>query len=92
MVHSDNVPPKAPKDLKDAFYDDWKRKAVDSAKKRAVAQHVDYDTFKNMVSVAHLRAIGEKSRQAGADGAWNILKRYTEHRSLAFISISVHSM
>ena len=26
------------------------RQAIDSAKKRAVGQHVDYDTFKNMVS------------------------------------------
>ncbi len=26
--------------------------AVDAAKKRAVGQHVDYDTFKNMVRVA----------------------------------------
>ena len=30
---------------------------IDSAKKRAVAQRVDYDDFKNMVSVAHLRPI-----------------------------------
>ncbi len=31
--------------------------AIDAAKKRAVAQGVDYDTFKNMVSVAHLRPL-----------------------------------
>lgn len=31
--------------------------AVDAAKKRAVAQNVDYETFKNMVSVAHLRPL-----------------------------------
>ncbi len=40
-----------------AVLDDARRKAVDDAKKRAVAQNVDYDTFKNMVSVAHLRPI-----------------------------------
>lgn len=30
---------------------------VDAAKKRAVAQNVDYETFKNMVSVAHLKPL-----------------------------------
>jgi hypothetical protein len=33
------------------------QQAVDAAKKRAVAQGVDYETFKNMVAVAHLRPI-----------------------------------
>lgn len=31
--------------------------AIDAAKKRAVAQFCDYDTFKNLVAVAHLRPI-----------------------------------
>lgn len=43
------------------MYDDLKRKAVDSAKKRAVSQQVDYDTFKNMVLVAHLQPIQASS-------------------------------
>jgi hypothetical protein len=40
--------PKSSKELTNAIYDDWKRKAVDTAKKKAVSQAVDYDTFKNM--------------------------------------------
>jgi hypothetical protein len=67
MSRLGGAPPKVSKELKDAFYDDWKRQAVDSAKKRAVAQYADYDTFKNMVSVAHLKAIGEKSTRAGTN-------------------------
>lgn len=51
------VPPKLSKDLANAVYDDWKRKVIDDAKKRAVSQNVDYATFKNMVSVAHLKPI-----------------------------------
>lgn len=40
--------------------------AVDEAKKRAVAQHVDYETFKNMVLVAHLRPLhAPNHRQEG---------------------------
>lgn len=31
--------------------------AIDEAKKRAVGQHVDYETFKNMVLVAHLKPL-----------------------------------
>jgi len=54
---SDGKIPKTSKDLQNAIYDDFKRKVVDDAKKRAVAQHVDYETFKNMVSVAHLRPL-----------------------------------
>uniref|UniRef100_A0A7R9V6A5 Uncharacterized protein n=1 Tax=Chlamydomonas euryale TaxID=1486919 RepID=A0A7R9V6A5_9CHLO len=52
------APPKQSKELASAIYDDWKRQVVDEAKKRAVGQNVDYETFKNMVSVAHLRPIG----------------------------------
>jgi len=51
------LPKKIPRELSNAIYDDFKRKAVDDAKKRAVAQHEDYETFKNMVSVAHLLPI-----------------------------------
>ncbi|GAX81006.1 hypothetical protein CEUSTIGMA_g8441.t1 [Chlamydomonas eustigma] len=54
---SNSVPTKLSKDLANAVYDDWKRKVIDDAKKRAVSQNVDYDTFKNMVSVAHLQPI-----------------------------------
>eukprot|EP00892_Ulva_mutabilis_P010242 jgi/Ulvmu1/7590/UM038_0013.1 len=59
------VPPKVCEELKNAVYDDWKRQAVDSAKKRAVGQASDYEAFKNMVSVAHLRPIGAETRSNG---------------------------
>ena len=59
-------PPKRSKELENATYDDWKRQEVDSAKKRAVAQYVDYDTFKNMVLVAHLKPIGQGTVNVGA--------------------------
>ena len=59
------APPKVSDDFKHAVYDDWKRQAVDSAKKRAVAQVSDYDTFKNMVSVAHLQPIGAEKKSQG---------------------------
>lgn len=64
MVHNP-VPQKSSKELENAVYDDWKRKAVDAAKKRAVGQYVDYDTFKNMVLVAHLKPIGEQHHGSG---------------------------
>lgn len=66
MVHAQSAPPKQSEELQNAFYDDWKRQEVDAAKKRAVAQYVDYDTFKNMVSVAHLKPIGHASAAPGA--------------------------
>ncbi|KAF5833665.1 hypothetical protein DUNSADRAFT_9975 [Dunaliella salina] len=50
-------PPKSSKELSNAVYDDFKRKVIDAAKKRAVSQNVDYETFKNMVSVAHLKPL-----------------------------------
>jgi hypothetical protein len=37
------------KELCNAIYDDWKHDVVDNAKKRAVAQNVDYPTFANLV-------------------------------------------
>ncbi|QDZ18392.1 putative dynein attachment factor [Chloropicon primus] len=49
--------PKLSKELDNAIEDDRRYKQVDSAKKRAVAQRVDYDTFKNLVSVAHLKPL-----------------------------------
>jgi hypothetical protein len=52
---SDFAPPKVSKELANAVHDDWKRSVVDAAKHRAVAQMENYDGFKNMVSVAHLR-------------------------------------
>ncbi|GAQ83428.1 hypothetical protein KFL_001470250 [Klebsormidium nitens] len=48
---------KLSKELASAVQDDARRKAIDSAKKRAVSQHVDYETFQAMVSVAHLKPI-----------------------------------
>jgi Dynein attachment factor N-terminus len=36
-------------ELATAAADDAQRAAVDAAKKRAVAQHADYDTFRKMV-------------------------------------------
>lgn len=59
-------PPKRSKELENAVYDDWKRKAIDTAKKRAVAQYADYESFKNMVLTAHLKPIGEKREVEGA--------------------------
>eukprot|EP00798_Chlamydomonas_sp_ICE-L_P011935 gene11935-15044_t len=49
--------PKTSKELATAGYDDFKKQAIDAAKKRAVGQYVDYDTFKNMVAVAHLKPL-----------------------------------
>lgn len=43
-------PSKQIRELAEALVEDRKRQAVDAAKKRAVAQQVDYETFKNMVS------------------------------------------
>ncbi|XP_073388659.1 dynein axonemal assembly factor 19 homolog isoform X2 [Physcomitrium patens] len=51
---------KETKELRNAIHDDWKRKAIDSAKKRAAAAHVDYPTFANLVSVAHLKPVERK--------------------------------
>jgi hypothetical protein len=40
---------KESKELRTAIYDDWKRKAINDAKFRAVEQNVDYPTFANLV-------------------------------------------
>lgn len=58
-------PPTSSKDFQTPIYDEWKRKVVDEAKKRAVGQASDYETFKNLVSVAHLRPIGDPSCKKG---------------------------
>ena len=42
-------PSKQSRELAGAFVEDQRRQAIDAAKKRAVAQQVDYDAFKNMV-------------------------------------------
>ena len=55
MASSDTPPPKVSKELEHAAEDDWKRSVRDAAKHRAVAQMENYEGFKNMVSVAHLR-------------------------------------
>mmetsp|Transcript_6253 Transcript_6253/g.21466 ORF Transcript_6253/g.21466 Transcript_6253/m.21466 type:complete len:249 (+) Transcript_6253:192-938(+) len=66
--------PKTSKELSNAIYDDHLRNAIDAAKKRAVKQGCDYDTFKNMVSVAHLKPLQAKDERV-FDGkmqpAWN---------------------
>ena len=49
------APPKVSRELANASRDDWMRSVQDQAKHRAVRQMEGYDTFKNMVSVAHLR-------------------------------------
>lgn len=43
-------PIKVSKELAGAIAEEQKRQAIDTAKKKAVAQHADYDTFKKMVS------------------------------------------
>lgn len=65
VLSSPQLPPKQSKALENAVYDEWKRSAVDSAKKRAVAQLVGYDAFKDMVSVAHLKPLGDPSTKQG---------------------------
>lgn len=42
---------------------------MDAAKKRAVAQNVDYDAFKNMVAAAHLRPLHAPNVMAHG-GSW----------------------
>ena len=67
------APVKASRELARAVEDEAHRAQVDAAKKRAVGQLSDYDTFRNMVSVAHLRPLqaeGRADRAAGA-AAWN---------------------
>ena len=49
--------PKTSRELQSAIDDDKRKQAINDAKFRAVAQHEDYDTFKNMVSVAHLKPL-----------------------------------
>jgi hypothetical protein len=44
-------PEKVSKELSGALAEEQKRHAIDAAKKKAVAQHADYDTFKKMVGV-----------------------------------------
>nr|ADI46964.1 PR46bm [Volvox carteri f. nagariensis] len=66
-------PAKNSKELANAAWDDFKRKAIDEAKKRAVSQRVDYDTFKNMVLTAHLTPITAPNRRTNDRPApcWN---------------------
>jgi hypothetical protein len=44
-----NRPAKHSKELAGAIAEDSRRQAIDDAKKRAVSQHADYDTFKKLV-------------------------------------------
>ncbi|WIA44147.1 hypothetical protein OEZ86_010485 [Tetradesmus obliquus] len=69
-----NRPAKHSKELAGAIAEDSRRQAIDDAKKRAVSQHADYDTFKKLVSVAHLKPLHAPS--AGSQGnllpAWKM--------------------
>lgn len=60
-------PSKQSKELAGALAEDQKRQAVDAAKKRAVAQQVDYDTFKKMVSACVTDDVIFSSVVAGFD-------------------------
>jgi hypothetical protein len=44
-----NRPAKHSKELAGAIAEDSRRQAIDDAKKQAVSQHADYDTFKKLV-------------------------------------------
>ncbi|GFR44031.1 hypothetical protein Agub_g5187, partial [Astrephomene gubernaculifera] len=89
-------PAKISKELANAAYDDFKRKAIDEAKKRAVSQRVDYDTFKNMVLTAHLKPITAPSRREndrpspcwsfGADG--RVVKQQSSQPQLSLVTPS----
>jgi hypothetical protein len=84
-------PPTTSKDFQTAIYDDWKRKAVDEAKKRACAQASDYETFKNLVSVAHLRPIGEPSCKKGNDCSPECYMRLDMCSELGFNTAALHT-
>jgi hypothetical protein len=76
-----------PKKAKDAFptpeLDDRRKQLIDAAKKRAVAQHSDYETFKNMVSVAHLRPLGDAgTRQGVQESVWTLSRTKLPHGCL----------
>lgn len=45
-------PTKLNRELAGAIADEERRSAIDAAKKKAVAQHADYDTFKKMVRLS----------------------------------------
>ena len=67
------APVKASRELARAVEDERHRAEVDAAKKRAVGQLSDYDTFRNMVSVAHLRPLQAENRvdRGAAAAAWS---------------------
>ena len=72
LLAMDRAPIKHSAELATAEQDEWKRRVVDDAKKRAVTQREDYETFKNLVSVAHLKPIGAAgdADRAAAPPAW----------------------
>lgn len=59
-------PQKISRELLGAVAEEQKAHAIDAAKKQAVAQHADYDTFKKMVSVAHLKPLHAPACQGSA--------------------------
>ena len=63
---------KSSRELETAIHDDRLRQQRDDAKKRAAGNLADYETFKNLVSVAHLRPLQAQvavDRSAGG-AAW----------------------
>jgi len=56
-------------ELSNANEADYRRKVQDDAKKRAISTLCDYDTFKNMVSVAHLKPINAPNEGTSVNSA-----------------------
>ena len=56
---------KQTKELRSAIYDDWKRKAINDAKFRAVEQNVDYSTFANLVWLWNSRCALTRANDLG---------------------------
>ncbi|KAI5060193.1 hypothetical protein GOP47_0024613 [Adiantum capillus-veneris] len=57
--------PKHSRELQRAVEDDNRRKEIDSAKKHAAAQNVDYESFAALVSMAHIKPFERKRGQQG---------------------------
>eukprot|EP00775_Hariotina_reticulata_P008407 gene8407-8591_t len=83
-------PSKHSRELADAILGDSRRHAIDAAKKRAVAQQADYDTFKNLVSVAHLKPLTAPSgKQAGVSSpAWQFDNTGALQAAAALINVT----
>jgi hypothetical protein len=69
-------PLKYSKELIGAVAEEEKRQAIDAAKKKAVAQHADYDTFKKMVRVpssAHQALMHQHAQGDIGKSSWSSL-------------------